>query len=77
MVNRNLTITAGNTTIVKKISVGRPVRAVVPATSNINTLVGVDTTSKVNGSVLVYNTTTGNFEATLDLEKQNVNGGSF
>lgn len=77
MVNRNLSVTAGNTTIVKRIVVGRPVRRIVEDTGNINLLNGVDTTSKVNGSVLVYNATSGDWEATLDLEEQNINGGSY
>lgn len=77
MVHRNLRITTGNTTIVKKITVGKPVRRVVKAEANINNLLGVNTTSKVNGSVLVYNASSELWEATLDLEEQNINGGSY
>ena len=77
MVNRNLSVTAGNTTIVKRIVVGRPVRRIVEAGSNINNLIGVDATSRVNGSVLVYNASSELWEATLDLEEQNINGGSY
>lgn len=77
MVNRNLSVTAGNTTIVKRIVVGRPVRRIVEDPGNINQLNGIDTTSKVNGSVLVYNASNDLWEATLDLEEQNINGGSY
>ena len=77
MVNRNLSVTAGNTTIVKRIVVGRPVRRIIEDMGNINELEGVDTTSKVNGSVLVYNASNELWEATLDLEEQNINGGSY
>ena len=77
MVNRNLSVTAGNTTIVKRIVVGRPVRRIVEDPGNINQLNGIDTTSKVNGSVLVYNASNELWEATLDLEEQNINGGSY
>ena len=77
MVNRNLSVTAGNTTIVKRIVVGRPVRRVAEATDNINELQGIDTSGKVNGSVLVYNASNELWEATLDLEEQNINGGSY
>ena len=70
-------VSPGNTTIVKKITVGTPVRKVTEATGNLNQLAGVDTSARVNGSVLVYNATTTLWEATLDLEQQNVNGGSF
>lgn len=77
MVHRNLRITTGNTTIVKKITVGKPVRRIIQAESNINNLIGVNTTSKVNGSVLVYNASSELWEATLDLEEQNINGGGY
>ena len=69
MVNRN--------TIVKKIVVGRPVRRVAEATGNLNELIGINTSGKVNGSVLVYNESNELWEATLDLEEQNINGGSY
>ena len=77
MVNRNLSVTAGNTTIVKNIIVGRPVRRIVEDPGNIDQLNGVNTTNKVNGSVLVYNASNELWEATLDLEEQNINGGSY
>jgi len=77
MVNRNLSVTAGNTTVIKKVVVGRPVRRVVEAGSDINQLIGTDTSNKVNGSVLVYNASNQLWEATLDLEEQNINGGSY
>ena len=70
-------VAADTTTIVKKITVGTPVRKVTEASTNINNLVGIDTSAKVNGSVLVYNASSTLWEATLDLENQNVNGGSY
>ncbi len=72
-----ITVSPGQTTIVKKITVGTPVRKVTEATANLNELAGIDTSARVNGSVLVYNATSTLWEATLDLEQQNVNGGSF
>jgi len=72
-----ITVSPGNTTIVKKITVGTPVRNVTEASTNINNLAGSNTSAKVNGSVLVYNASNSLWEATLDLEQQNVNGGSF
>jgi hypothetical protein len=77
MVNRSILVATDTTTIVKSVTVGRPVRRVVQATSNINDLQGIDTTAKVNGSVLVYNASTEKWTATLDLEQQNINGGSY
>ncbi len=66
-----------NETLVKKVRVGVPVRSIVESTNNINGLEGINTSNKVNGSVLIYNGTSDKWEATLDLEQQNVNGGSF
>jgi len=72
-----ITVTPGNTTIVKKIVIGTPVRRVSEAALNLNNLAGVDTSSRVNGSVLVYNSTSTLWESTLNLEQQNINGGSY
>lgn len=69
--------TGDNTTVVQKVIVGRPVRRVVENKNNINELNGIDTKSKVDGSVLVYNTNNNLWESTLDLEKQNINGGQY
>ena len=72
-----ITVTPGNTTIVKKIVIGTPVRRVSEAALNINNLDGISTSSRVNGSVLVYNSTNSLWESTLNLEQQNINGGSY
>ena len=72
-----ITVSPGQTTLIKKITVGTPVRKVSEASTNINNLAGIDTSAKVNGSFLVYNASSTLWEATLDLEQQNVNGGSF
>tara|TARA_R110000796_G_scaffold213973_2_gene329992 strand:- start:1836 stop:2093 length:258 start_codon:yes stop_codon:yes gene_type:complete len=68
---------AGNNTQVKKVVVGTPVRRVTSGAFNINSLSGVTTAGAVNGSVLVYNGSTTSWTATLDLEEQNINGGSY
>ncbi|MDA7701595.1 hypothetical protein N8864_04050 [Gammaproteobacteria bacterium] len=52
-------------------------RRVTSGAFNINNLGGIDTTGAVNGSVLVYNGSTTSWTATLDLEEQNINGGSY
>lgn len=77
MVSRSILVSTDTTTVVKSITVGRPVRRVVQASADINNLQGVDTTAKVDGSVLVYNASTEKWTATLDLEQQNINGGSY
>jgi hypothetical protein len=77
MVNKSVIIASDNTTIVSKIIIGRPVRRVTSGAFSINSLDGVDVTTKVNGSVLVYNSLTQKWTATLDLDQQNFNGGSY
>jgi len=70
-------VSTDQTSIVKTVKIGTPVRRVTSGTFNINSMGGVDTSTKVDGSVLVYSTSTGNFEATLILDKQQINGGNF
>lgn len=68
----------GQQTIVKKVVVGTPIRLVDRTIGlDLGDIDNVDTSAKVDGSVLVYNATTENWEATLDLDKQNINGGGF
>ena len=64
-------------TKVHSVKVGRPVKPVNPFTGSIDTLGGIDTSQKEDGSVLVYNTDTQNFEATKRLDRQFINGGNF
>ena len=68
---------AGSTTQVKKIVVGTPVKRVSGSNVTIDGLGGVYTTGKVNGSLLIYNSTTSLWTASTDLENQNINGGSY
>jgi len=68
---------AGTTTQVKKVVVGTPVRRVTSGAFDINNLGGVNTVGAVNGSLLIFNSTSAKWEASLDLEEQNINGGSY
>jgi len=68
---------AGTTTQVKKVVVGTPVRRVTSGAFDINNLGGVNTAGAVNGSLLIFNSTSAKWEASLDLEEQNINGGSY
>lgn len=70
-------VTTNGTTKVKKVVVGRPVKRINSTTGNINNLAGVDTTGAQQGSVLVYDETSSSFNATNDLEDQNLNGGQY
>lgn len=64
-------------TQVKKVIVGRPVRRVRESRFSISEIEGVDLSSLQDGGVLVYNESTTNFESTINLEKQNINGGNY
>ncbi|MBU95144.1 MAG: hypothetical protein CL669_06145 [Balneola sp.] len=68
---------AGVRTVVKRVTVGKPLKNVSSGAFNIDNLGGVNTTTKTDGAALIFNTTTGDFEATTQLEKQTVNGGHF
>lgn len=70
-------VAPGSTTQVKKLVVGTPVKRVTSGAYNINNIGGVDTTGAVNGSVLVYSENALKWKATLNLEEQNINGGSY
>ena len=64
-------------TRVHSVKVGRPLNQIDPVQGSLGLLDGVDITAKEDGSVLVYNATSENFEATKTLEKQFINGGNF
>jgi len=72
---------AGSTTQVKKIVVGTPVRRVSSAAASIGGTIqsigNVDSTNLQDGSTLVYSTASSKWVATVDLENQNMDGGSF
>lgn len=68
---------AGSTTQVKRVVVGTPVKRVSAVGNTIETLNDVDISQRTNGSILIYNTTTGKWTASTDLEEQNINGGSY
>lgn len=69
-------------TTIKKITVGTPVRIVrrLPASDiNINTINGVDTSTRIDGSVLVYDASSGLWKNKENLDNNNIqlNGGNF
>ncbi len=70
-------VKVGGGTKVFSFKVGRPVSNIETSSGDIDSLFGVDTTAKEDGSVLVYNATSEQFEATKTLEKQFINGGNF
>lgn len=74
---KDIVVTTGNSTLVKEIKIGKPVRRIVQATTNINRLDGVNTVDRTDGSLLIYNSNTELWEASVKLEDQDINGGSY
>lgn len=105
-------VSTKDTTIVKRVTVGKPVRRIRTATVSVVNLTdvdvsnlsdgqvlqydastqkwvsqdqtialsgvtGIDTSGAVEGSTLVYDEESGEFQATLELENQNINGGQY
>jgi hypothetical protein len=69
-----LTVAVSEGTYVLNTSTDLANPAVVESISNI---ADVDTTTKINGSVLVYRTTTNKWTSTTTLDAQNMEGGFF
>jgi hypothetical protein len=69
-----LTVAVSEGTFVLNTSTNLANPAVVESISNI---VDVDTTTKINGSLLVYKTTTNRWTSTTTLDAQNMEGGEF
>jgi hypothetical protein len=72
--NEALTVAVSEGTFVLNTSTNLANPAVVESISNI---VDVDTTTKINGSLLVYKTTTNRWTSTTTLDAQNMEGGEF
>lgn len=68
-----------NTTLVKKVVVGRPIRRVSGSggSVSIDNIIGVDTSGKSDGSLLIYNTSSSLWESSKTLEEQVINGGQY
>ena len=69
-----LTVAVSEGTYVLNSSTNLANPAVVESISNI---ADVDATTKINGSVLVFKTTTNKWTSTTDLDAQNMEGGFF
>lgn len=69
-----LTVAVSEGTYVLNTSTNLANPAVVESISNI---ADVDTTTKINGSVLVFKTTTNKWTSTTTLDAQNMEGGFF
>ena len=69
-----LTVAVSEGTFVLNTSTNLANPAVVESISNI---ADVDATTKINGSLLVYRTTTTSWTSTTTLDAQNMEGGEF
>jgi hypothetical protein len=69
-----LTVAVSEGTYVLNTSTNLANPAIVESISSIG---DVDTTTKINGSVLVYKTTTNKWTSTTTLDAQNMEGGEF
>jgi hypothetical protein len=70
-------VTSDNTTIVKKVTVGTPVRRVSSGAFDIDAIGGIVTQGAETGSVLVYDGDTDQWVARKTLTDTNITGGQF
>ena len=75
-------VVTGSQTTVKKVTVGTPVkiiRRIASSDFEFGSLNGIDLTGVTDGSILVYNSATENFESKVDITNTNTtfNGGNF
>jgi len=68
---------AGSNTLVKEVKVGTPVKRVTSGAFTLNSLGGVNVSNLQDGSLLVYNDATKEWDAEIELQKQTLNGGSY
>ena len=77
MVNRTIQVTTSNTTQVRRIVVGTPIRRVTRSAIGMDDLNNINFSDLRNGSIMVYNSSTQNWTSTLNLESQNISGGQY
>jgi len=72
-------VSAGDKTQIKRITLGRPVRRVVPNTGSLSTLgdVNIQAPHPEEGDVLVYHESDSKWRAQKLLDKQIINGGQY
>lgn len=56
-------VSTKNVTVVKKVTVGKPVRKIDPRIVSIDEIRGIDTSGKIDGDSLVWNATEGLWKA--------------
>ena len=76
-VSRSVIVASDNTTIISRVVIGKPVRRVTSGAFNINNLGGVDTVGVVDGALLIYSSSLEKWTTSIELNGQNINGGSY
>ncbi len=71
------TVSLRGKTRVKRVIVGKPIRRITQSSGSVGSLADVNVEGLVNGAVLVYNESTSRWEATAELNQQEVNGGQY
>ena len=71
------TVSLRGKTRVKRVIVGKPIRRITQSSGSVGALADVNIEGLVNGAVLIYNETTARWEATAELNQQEVNGGQY
>ena len=67
------TVSLRGKTRVKRVIVGKPIRRITQSSGSLGSIADVNIEGLVNGAVLVYNETTEKWEATAELNQQEVN----
>lgn len=71
------TVSLRGKTKVKRVIVGKPIRRITQSSGTLGALSNVNIEGIVNGAVLVYNSSSQQWEATGELNNQEVNGGQY
>lgn len=71
------TVSLRGKTKVKRVIVGKPIRRITQSSGTLGSLSNVNIEGIVNGAVLVYNSSSQQWEATGELNNQEVNGGQY
>jgi len=71
------TVSLRGKTRVKRVIVGKPIRRITQSSGSLGSIADINIEGLVNGAVLVYNETTEMWEATAELNQQEVNGGQY
>jgi len=70
-------IVTNGTTQVKTVKVGTPVKRVAAGGFNISNIGGIDISSAIEGSLLIYDATQSKFIASNELSEQDISGGQY